>query len=135
MAIDDRPDLDIHDLLRPDEQRRFRRLCLPTAAVELEQLVAIVELHVEHIRHDAGQLTDLETAEQIGRSLTALLSSGTEFDATERSLIRGAVEYFLMADDTAGDLEDAVGFDDDARIVNSVLQRIGQPDYLIELPS
>lgn len=132
---DDEPGLDLHDLLHPDEQRRFRRLCLATSSEELAQLTGVVQLHVDHIRHNASQATDVETAQRIGEALIGLVSSGIRFDAEERALIRGAVEYFLLSDDAAGDLDDAVGFDDDARVVNSVLQRIGQPRFRVELPS
>ena len=42
-------------------------------------------------------------------------------------------EYFLLADDASDDLDDVFGFDDDARVVNSMLDRIGRPQHRIEL--
>ncbi len=72
-------------------------------------------------------------AEAIGSSLTRLLTDGTNFNAEQRSLIRGAVEYFLLADDASGDLDDVFGFDDDARVLNSMLERIGKTEYRIKL--
>lgn len=129
------PTIDLHDLLRPDEQRRFRRLCLDTSQDELEQLIDVVDLHLEHIRRDAGPATDVETAELIGDSLTKLLRSELEFDDSARSQIRGSVEYFLLTDDASGDMEDALGFDDDARVLNAVLDRIGHPEFAVDLSS
>ena len=132
MSGDD-PIIDLEDLLNPDEQRQFRQLCLETSAEELAQLVSVVELHLEHIRAYEGPNADVETAEAIGSSLTKLLAEDTPFDADQRSLIRGAVEYFLLADDASGDLDDVFGFDDDARVLNSVLDRIDKTQYRVEL--
>ncbi len=129
------PEMDLHDLLRPDEQRRFRALCIETTSEELSQLVEVVEMHLDHIRSNAGPVADVETAELIGNSLVRLLSADGEFDDGQRSMIRGAVEYYLMTDDAAGDLEDALGFDDDARVLNSMLDRIERPEFKVDLPS
>ena len=122
-------------LLNPEEQDRFRRLCLPTSAEELTALTEVVELHLEHISNEGADNAnaDLETAEKISRSLLGLLTAGIAFDEEHRALIRGAVEYFLMVDDASGDLDDVLGFDDDARVVNSMLARIGQPGFRVEL--
>ena len=125
--------LDLEDLLNPDEQQRFRRLCLQTSAEELVQLTAVVELHLTQIEEVESATADKETAQKIGTSLTNLVTSGDDFNAEERSMIRGAVEYFLLADDASGDLDDPLGFDDDARVLNSVLDRIGRPQYRVEL--
>jgi len=125
--------INVEALLNPEEQQQFRRLCMDTSAEELEQLNSVVELHMNQIRDFGGPNADVETAEAICGSLQGLLSSGVSFDAEERSLIRGAVEYFLLADDASGDLDDALGLDDDARVVNSVLERIGQTRYRVKL--
>lgn len=129
------PTIDVEDLLRPDEQRRFRRLCLATEAEELAQLSEVIDLHLAHIMRNAGPVTDVETAELIARSLTALVGSGIDFDGDARAQIRGAVEYFLLTDDASGDLDDVLGFDDDARVLNTVLSRIGRPELAVDLPA
>ena len=129
----DDPIIDLEELLNPDEQRQFRQLCLPTSADEFEQLSGVVELHIEHIRNYEGPNADVETAEAIAKSLLALLATEEPFDGDERALIRGAVEYFLLADDASGDLDDVLGFDDDARVLNSVVDRINRPKFRIEL--
>ncbi|MGB5759621.1 MAG: hypothetical protein WBM50_22090 [Acidimicrobiales bacterium] len=129
------PTIDLQDLLRPDEQRRFRRLCLATSPEELGQLTTVIDMHLDHIRRDAGPTTDVETAEMIGDALGRLLRSEIDFDAEARAQIRGAVEYFLLTDDAAGDLEDVLGFDDDARVVNTVLNRIGHSEFAVDLPT
>ena len=126
--------LDLEDLLNPDEQRRFRRLCLATSAEELGDLASIIELHVDQVAANAGPATDVDTAQMIGRSLCGLLGAGLAFDGEQRAQIRGAIEYFVMTDDASSDLDDVLGFDDDARVLNAMLGRIGHPEYAVELP-
>ncbi len=132
IVSDDRP-LDLESLLNPDEQHRFRRLCLETSAEELAQLGEVVTLHLDQLREAATPVADLDAANRIGAALASLLDGGHSFDGEQRALIRGAVEYFLLADDASDDLGDALGFDDDARVVNSVLDRIGLPQYRVDL--
>ena len=132
MTHDD-PVLDLEALLHPEEQARFRRLCLPTPAEELAALASDVEVHLEQIQAQAGPRTDLDTASAIARSLVALLGDTAALSDADRSLVRGAAEYFILADDASGDLDDVLGFDDDARILNSVLERIDRTDLLVAL--
>ncbi|MEM9656513.1 MAG: hypothetical protein AAGA65_30840, partial [Actinomycetota bacterium] len=126
MAHGGEPSLNLDDLLHPDEQRQFRRLCIETSAEDLAQLPEVVAMHLDHIKNNAESATDVETAEMIAVSFQGLLSSDADFDAEDRAQIRGAVEYFLLTDDAAGDMDDALGFDDDARVLNAVLRRIGR---------
>ncbi len=127
-------DFDLEDLLHPDEQRRFRRLCIDTSAEELRQLVEVVGIHLDHVKANAGPSTDVETAELVAEAAVELLAFSAGFDRRERALVRGAVEYFILNDDASDDLEDVLGFDDDARVLNSVLDRIGRADLKVRLP-
>ncbi len=123
--------VDLEDLFNPDEQRRFRRLCLETDYEEFAELSEGVELHLEQIREQASATTDVDTAEMIAKALSEVLCSGLTFTADERALLRGAVEYFVLADDADSDLDDPLGFDDDARVLNSVLDRIQLPEFKV----
>jgi hypothetical protein len=127
------PELDVDELLNPGQQQRFRRLCLPTTAAELAELGATVAMHLEQVKAAAGPRTDLEMAEQVASSLQVLLGSDQRFGPQDRALVRGAVEYFLLVDDADSDLHASLGFDDDARVLNSVLDHIGRRDLRIEL--
>ena len=71
----------------------------------------------------------------IGESLNRLLTSEIDLNDESRSQVRGAVEYFLLTDDADGDMDDALGFDDDARVLNTVLDRIGHPEFAVNLPT
>ncbi|MEL6985654.1 MAG: hypothetical protein AAFO29_24700 [Actinomycetota bacterium] len=134
MAEADERALDLEDLLNPDEQRRFRRLCIATTPEELDDLASVIDLHIDQVAANAGPATDIDTAKLIGRSLCELLGGGHRFDDEQRSQIRGAIEYFVMTDDASSDMDDVLGFDDDARVLNAMLGRIGHPEYAVELP-
>ncbi len=134
-ALEAAPAIDLDDLLHPEEQRTFRRLCMPTSSVDLAELLDVVRMHLAHVKENATPSTDVESAERIATAFEALLdpSGGEGFADDERSLLRGAAEYFLLDADADDDLTDPLGFDDDARVLNSVLKRIGRAEFSIEL--
>jgi uncharacterized membrane protein YkvA (DUF1232 family) len=132
-VTNDEPLVDLEALLHPGEQARFRRLCLPTPAEELTLLADEVRGHLDQIRALSGPSTDVEAAAAIARSLVELLADVASMEDEHRALVRGAVEYFILADDASGDLEDVLGFDDDARVLNSVLDRLDRSDLRVEL--
>lgn len=125
--------IDIETLLNPKEQLQFRRLCIETPSSEFEPLAETINIHLEQVKDRAIPDTDVETAEMVASSLLALLAAPDDFEADDRALIRGAAEYFLLDDDAAGDIDNVLGFDDDARILNSVLDRIGRIDLKVDL--
>lgn len=124
-------DIDLDHLLHPDEQVRFRRLCIETGSSDLPELVGVVRMHLDRVIELADHRTDVETAERIASCFEQLLLSTSGFAPDERALIRGAVEYFLLSDDADGDIENVLGFDDDVRVLNSVLKRVERPDLII----
>ncbi len=125
------PAIDLDELLHPEEQSRFRRLCLETSSAELAELAGVVQLHVDQVRDVADHRADVETADRIASVLIKVLTGTKGFAPDERALLRGAVEYFLLTEDADGDLTDVLGFDDDVRVVNSVLDRIEQSEHRI----
>ena len=124
--------IDLDELLHPEEQLRFRRLCMATSSSDLPELVGVVRLHLDRVIELADHRTDVEMAERIASCFEQLLLSASGFAPDERALIRGAVEYFLLSDDADGDIENVVGFDDDVRVLNSVLKRVERPDLIID---
>ena len=127
------PAIDLDDLLHPDEQRRFRMLCLETSAEELAELGEQLPVHLDQMKAMASHVTDLETAERLTEALVGLIGDGSGFADDERTLIRGAAEYFMLLDDSDDDLSNPIGFDDDVRIYNSVCDRIGRSGATIEI--
>jgi len=128
------PIIDLDELLHPEEQVQFRRLCIDTEPEEIAPLAEMIQLHVQQIEEHSAT-ADVEVGISVANALTVLVTAPTTYDAEERALIRGAVEYFLLDDDAEGDLTTPMGFDDDARVANSVLRRLDRPDLVIDLGS
>lgn len=120
--------------LGEDERSRFERLCIPTSSAELVELSSVVELHLNQVKELAVETTDVASAELISDVLKTLLSAPTGYAPDERALLRGAVEYFLLAEDAAGDIGSPVGFDDDVAVLNTVLIELERTDLTITKP-
>jgi hypothetical protein len=123
----------VQEILHPDEMNAFAAACTPTDAAEFAGLRLRTQAYVAWARTEAQRrgTVDLDTAVAIGKTLTMLLDEPDQYDAGERALLRGAVVYFIEADDTANDLTDVIGFDDDVRVLNAVLDALGRQDLLI----
>ncbi|MDH4148313.1 MAG: hypothetical protein OEY23_24415, partial [Acidimicrobiia bacterium] len=104
-----------------------------TETTELAGLATRVAnyLHEVETASHAQPTVDVDLARQVGRSLIELLD-GRHYDATQRALLRGAVEYFVLDDDEQSDLDDVVGFDDDARVFNAVAAALGRDDLVVQ---
>lgn len=126
------PFFDLDHLLNPDEQDRYRQLCIASSPEEIIGLREVIELHMGQIEQHS-ETADTELAYKVAGALSALVQSAAELDSDQRAMVRGAVEYFLLADDASGDLTSPMGLDDDARVVNSVLRRLDRGDLLIDL--
>lgn len=131
-----RPALHLERLLHPDEQDQFRSLCQTTEAAEFPGLRTRVTDHLARVNAHAaveGSRTDAETARRIAEVLDQLLRAPEAFDADARALVRGAVDYFVLSKDGRDDLNDLIGFDDDLRITNAVLEAIDRNDLVLDL--
>ena len=47
-------------------------------------------------------------------------------------MVQAAVRYFIIEDDAEADLDSILGLDDDAEVVNAVLQKLGYIDWMVE---
>ncbi len=124
----------VQELLHPGEMDRFVALCAPTDPDELAGLRLRVQAHLAWVRGQAERhpATDVDTATQIADALARLLDEPDQYDAGQRALLRGAVDYFVLKSDERDDLHSALGFDDDVRVVNALLDAVGRIDLRIE---
>jgi hypothetical protein len=70
---------------------------------------------------------------QIAAVCIKLVESYSQFSGEQRELIAGATLYFLAERDFTPDDTPIVGYDDDARLLNHVLERIGQDDFFVSI--
>jgi len=76
---------------------------------------------------------NIDLANKIGRATLDLLGSYSGLTDDHKALVIGAVEYFLLEDDSTPDATPIVGFDDDAQVLNHVLEALGRGDQMIDL--
>ena len=60
------------------------------------------------------------------------MNSEKEGDHRNR-LIQAACYYFVENDDEDGDLQSVYGFDDDAELLNVILEHLDRPDLVIQI--
>ncbi len=130
-----RPDFVVEGLLHPHQATQFTALCTTTSADELAGLRLRVRVHLAEVEAlaRADDRVDVEMARRIAKVLGPLLDEPDSWDAEQRALLRGAVEYFHLSEDHRSDLTDWFGFDDDARVTNAVSQALGRTDLTITL--
>jgi uncharacterized membrane protein YkvA (DUF1232 family) len=75
----------------------------------------------------------LVLAEEIAARCFFLLDRYAAAETEHRRLIVGAISYFVIDDDGAEDEGFATGFDDDARVINYVLEELGIDDQFIDV--
>lgn len=113
----------------------FRNMCGVLTIEEIEELGNLVEIAIQKTRDDAetSSRVDLVTAEEVASRCRLLLEHYSEFSPKEKALVVGAVRYFVVEDDPFTDDIFASGFDDDAHVVNHVLEQLGIDGMYIEL--
>ncbi|MFN0027263.1 MAG: hypothetical protein ACKV2O_08795 [Acidimicrobiales bacterium] len=123
----------VQELLHPHEMDRFIAACLPTQQAELPGLRLRTQAYLAWARNaaKANPALDLDMATRIATTLSSVLDEPDQYGEEDRALLRGAVDYFVNSEDDANDLTNAVGFDDDARVLNAVLEALGRRDLLI----
>ena len=119
-----------------DELRRaLDRFCdLPLAS--RSTLEALIAGYADDIERAATKRADLDVhlADCIARSCMTLLNE--EWDRAEDSgkrLIEAACQYFVESEDQDSDLESAYGFDDDAELVNEIVELLNRQDLTVQI--
>ena len=77
---------------------------------------------------------DLKLATEISNVCEELLDRYEQFNPKHRTLVVGAIRYFAVAEDPFPDEAFASGFDDDARVLNHVLEHLGLDEYYVDVP-
>ena len=113
----------------------FRQLCREIGVEHLGEVRGEVEHCLAELRNRAANYPhlNLPLAEDVAARCLLLLEHFERSDVESRKLIMGAVSYFVVDDDGAGDDSFATGFDDDARVVNHVLEQLGIEDHFIDV--
>jgi hypothetical protein len=119
-----------------DELRRALGRFYDLPLTSRSTLEAMITEYADDIERAATQRGDLDVhlADCISRSCMTLLNE--EWDRAEdfgKRLIEAACQYFVESDDQDGDLESVYGFDDDAELVNEILELLNRQDLTIQI--
>lgn len=110
----------------------FRGLCTRIEVNELPQLRSEMEATFREIRSSIDRL-DEKLIDALEQRCFLLLEVYPQADRQQQSMILGALRYVALEEDPFDDAEFASGFDDDAKVVNHVLEEIGLADQAINL--
>ena len=115
--------------------RMFASMCEALPADETAQLAGEVAQHLAEIRNALrmNEFLDIALAEQIAGALTALLAGYEMLPEEHKALVVGATRYFVATQDAESDLTSVLGCDDDAEVLNYVLDFMGREDMKVEL--
>lgn len=110
----------------------LRSLAVPTSEAELAILIGSVKKHVAKLTLLAEKHRfDSRVGIGIGEALLEVQRRSPQLDAAGRSILRGAVEYFLLIEDDDHDLTGTMGFEDDRLVANLAFAALGHPDLRV----
>lgn len=98
-----------------------------------EQLQKGVHRHLEETRsaHARNRLVNLRLAEAMGSVFETLFDRWGDIPEGHRGWLAGAIVYFYDSNDDEPDFSSALGFEDDAEILNSCLKHAGMESLCI----
>lgn len=113
----------------------FKRLCIPIEPEKIPEIKSDLDKCMVELREEAPSkpYLNLKLAAEIAERCHFLLDSYSNYALKQRGLIMGAVRYFAYDNDPFPDGTFATGLDDDATIVNYVLERLGVEDKFITI--
>ncbi len=121
--------------ISPELKDAIRSL-LDQPRVSADDLLASLEKYTLRIDVEARRRGDLDVnlAEEILRVYRDLLTHAwPALQPEQRRIVTAGCSYYLDRGDRQGDLDSVFGFDDDARILNQVLEVIGRSDLRVAI--
>jgi hypothetical protein len=101
-----------------------------------EHLVADLDAHTRRIDDAARRRPELDVnlAEAILQACRTLLGDGwADLPRDQQRLVQLVCDYYTDPDDADGDLESVFGFDDDAEVLNTVLEALRRSDLQVRI--
>jgi hypothetical protein len=126
-------EVDLTELLPADDRASLEKLSFETSSEEALGLSGRVDAYVAVLEDTAHtqDFVDLALAKRVAESINGLVDDSPGYNAQHRALLRGAVEYFLLTEDSQNDIVNPIGLDDDARVISAVCTALGRPDLVV----
>ena len=117
----------------PNATKIFIKLCQNISFEECEKLRSDLNNHFENLSEKAqkNHYLDLKSAKKIYENCIYLLDCYTNFNDYEKTLVIGAIRYFISNEDALDDDVFASGLVDDIQILNYVMQEVKILDRFI----
>jgi uncharacterized membrane protein YkvA (DUF1232 family) len=118
-----------------DESREVFVGLLAEPMADPDELGRDIANYLERIRKEEreNEFIDVGLAEKVARACRELLTRWDSFSSEERKLAQAAANYFVLQQDGDDDLECVLGFEDDAQVVNAVMDALGLSENRIDL--
>jgi len=119
----------------PGVKSQFLAFCEALSPDAIKQYQAELDQEYSRIQETAktNRLVDTHRAKEIVDRCKLLLERYGEFNDEQRGMIVGAIRYFTFAEDPFPEEAFASGFNDDAKVLNYVLEELGIEDRFIEI--
>lgn len=118
----------------PDEARPLvdRLLREPPMPIGLLRMQVQDYRQVVHQAAREKEFVDVDLADHIADACLELLDGVTKgAPQVERRLVQVAIRYFVEEEDADDDMASIFGFDDDAAVLNAVLNYLGREDLSV----
>ena len=79
-----------------------------------------------------NEFIDIKSAEKLAKASEYLIGIMPTLSSEDQKYACAAIRYFIESDDEEHDFESIFGFDDDVKVMNHVMDRIGHPEQKIE---
>lgn len=121
--------------LSPRVYQVFAPLCAAVPVAETKALSGKITTHVQAVSEAlrTNEFIDLTLAKALASILQTILAEYSHYPLAQQALIVGAVRYFLYDGDANPDTASVLGFDDDAVVINYVLELINRPELKVEV--
>ncbi|MBX7138694.1 MAG: hypothetical protein K1X83_11990 [Oligoflexia bacterium] len=119
----------------PTVRPTFEKLSEALPVENIEAYRGEVDQELARIEKEAkdNDLINVHLARQIAERCHVLLARYHEFPVKLQAKIVGAIRYFALSHDSFSEKHFASGFDDDAKVMNFVLEELGLDDQFIDL--
>ncbi len=116
------------DNLNPKIRKRFNSLCSFSPNINNSLLVDQINNHVKHIHLalEKNEFLNLKSAQQAADKIIDLINHLDDYSPDQQSLIIGVARYFVLEEDLEPDTKSPLGFDDDIKVLNYVLEKLGK---------
>ena len=119
--------------LSRDQVLRLTAMANSADGASMVDLLSRVDAHMDQARHAhaRSRLVNIRFAEAIHNAFRTIVEEWERIPVEAHYWLRGAMRYFVSSDDDEDDFTSAIGFEDDAEVLNACLCLAGRYDLCL----